>query len=1090
MRSTKTPAAAARTALPARLASLALVLCLALVCLCSAGAAEASDEPRRATLLNAGWRTMAGETGATDHEGFARPGHDDAAWLRVDVPHNWDGYEGAHRMLHGNRHGSAWYRREFAVSESERGRRVFLFFEGVGSYATVWVNGRPAGQHAGGRTTFTLDVTGLVNFGKANLLAVRADHPAGIEDLPWVCGGCSTKNGFSEGSQPLGIFRPVHLVTTGVVRVEPFGVHVWNDETATRDAAVVHVASELRNYDTAARTVTLETRVRDRTGRTAATLRTEQALAPGETATMRQDTPTLRDVELWSLEKPALYTLETTVSEGGRVLDRVETPFGIRVVEWPSPQAEPGGVFRLNGQPVFFNGTCEYEHLLGNSHAFGEEQIRTRARQVQAAGFNAFRDAHQPHNLRYQDYWDREGVLWWPQMVSAIWYDSPAFRENFKRLLRDWVRERRNSPSVILWGLANESWLPEDFAKECVQLIRELDPTSPSQRLVTVCNGGKGADWNVPQNWTGTYGGDPAKYASDVVRQRLVGEYGAWRSLGLHREDGLKHADIHSEDRFTALMEMKVRLAETVRDRTCGHFHWLLTTHENPGRKIGSTPGGPVGKMETQGADGWGELNGIGPANNKGLFTLWGEPTDAYYMFRANYAPANTDPMVAIAGHTWPDRWSEPGRKSGIVVYSNCDEVELFNDHKRESLGVRKRGARGTHFEWDDVDVRYNVLYAEGRVGGKVAATDAIVLKNLPAAPHRAELNGADLQLTAPAKGWNYLYRVNCGGPEFTDTHGHGWQADRDYAPGDVWGSLSWAAEYGNVPARFGSQRETFDAIAGTRDEALYQTFRYGREKLRYAFAVPDGDYRVELFFIEPWYGRGGGDCTGWRLFDVAVNGETKLRDLDLWREAGYARAFGKVVSAKARDGWLEVSFPRVASNQAIISAIAIATTDARAKVPEKAPPAPAFFRRMPIPSASSSHTAPDASSNTTPESVQGELLPAAKARLSGATLEGSRALLTTENASLTWDIFVGLGGAHEMQVRYVNDNATSLPVELKVVAPDGTLVDSKIWDLPPAKGADSSGPPGGLGFNAGTYTATLTLKRAGVLKVESLLVK
>jgi beta-galactosidase len=397
----------------------------------------------------------------------------------------------------------------------------------------------------------------------------------------------------------------------------------------------------------------------------------------------------------------------------------------------------------------------------------------------------------------------------------------------------------------------------------------------------------------------------------------------------------------------------------------------------------------------------------------------------------------------------------------------------------------RKRGACGTHFEWDDVEVRYNVLYAEGRVGGKVVATDALVLKNLPVAPHRAELNGADLQLTAPAKGWNYLYRVNCGGPEFTDTHGHRWQADRDYAPGGVWGSLSWAAEYGDVPARFGSQRETFDAIAGTPDEALFQTFRYGREKLRYAFAVPDGDYRIELFFIEPWYGRGGGDCTGWRLFDVAVNGETKLRDVDLWRETGHARALGKAVSAKARDGWLEISFPRVPSNQAVISAIAIATKDPRAKVPEKAPPAPAFGGRLPTPSANTANTAPEA----TPEVVQGELLPATRARLSGATQEGGQALLTTENASLTWDIFVGLGGAHEMQVRYVNDGAAPLPVELKVVAPDGTLIDSKTWDLPPTEGTGVSGPPGGLGFNAGTYTATLTLKRAGVLKIESLLV-
>lgn len=73
-------------------------------------------------------------------------------------------------------------------------------------------------------------------------------------------------------------------------------------------------------------------------------------------------------------------------------------------------------------------------------------------------------------------------------------------QEEFKTLLTDWVKERRNSPAVVLWGLENESTLPEDFAKECTELIRKLDPTASSQRKVTTCNGGKGTDWDVPQN--------------------------------------------------------------------------------------------------------------------------------------------------------------------------------------------------------------------------------------------------------------------------------------------------------------------------------------------------------------------------------------------------------------------------------------------------------------------------------------------------------------------------------------------------------------------------------------------------------------
>ena len=112
-----------------------------------------------------------------------------------------------------------------------------MYFEGVGSYATVWLNGKKVGYHAGGRTTFTIDVTNSIYLNnQPNLLAVRADHPAYIRDLPWVCGGCSDERGFSEGSQPMGIFRPVHLIVTNDIRVQPFGIHVWNDTTVSENS--------------------------------------------------------------------------------------------------------------------------------------------------------------------------------------------------------------------------------------------------------------------------------------------------------------------------------------------------------------------------------------------------------------------------------------------------------------------------------------------------------------------------------------------------------------------------------------------------------------------------------------------------------------------------------------------------------------------------------------------------------------------------------------------------------------------------------------------------------------------------------------
>ncbi|GAB3577634.1 malectin domain-containing carbohydrate-binding protein [Hymenobacter daeguensis] len=886
-----------------------------------------AQAPRTTIPLLENWRSTADDQNPQAHPNFERADFNDQTWQTVAVPHNWDAYEGYRRQRHGNRHGYAWYRKTFPTPAAPKAARYFLFFEGVGSYATVWLNGQKVGYHTGGRTTFTLDVTAALSpAGRPNVLAVRADHPANIQDLPWVCGGCSEERGFSEGSQPMGIFRPVSLIITNPVRVEPFGVHVWADSTVSAQAARLNVETELKNYGDKPQTLTLTSQLLDRQGRTVAATSTRQKLAAGAGTQLRQQLPELKLPHLWSLADPYLYRLVTRISARGKLLDELETPYGIRWVSWPIGRAAASQKqFLLNGKPVFINGIAEYEHLLGQSHAFSDAQIRTRVQLVKAAGFNAFRDAHQPHNLRYQANWDSLGVLWWPQLAAHIWYDTPAFRQNFKTLLTDWVKERRNSPSVVLWGLENESTLPADFARECSALIRKLDPTASRERKITTCNGGQGTDWDVPQNWTGTYGGDPAQYGADLARQVLVGEYGAWRTLDLHQSGPpVLNGGPFSEDRFAQLMELKVRLAEAAKDQTAGHFFWLLTSHDNPGR--------------VQGGEGLRELDRVGPVNYKGLLTPWEEPTDAFYMFRANYATRDKEPMVYLASHTWPDRWLAPGRQDSITVYSNCDEVELFNDVNAASLGRKTRaGGIGTHFQWDGVDINYNVLYAVGYVAGRAVATDYIVLHHLPKAPHFDKFLADAPPITQPQPGLNYLYRVNCGGPAYRDESGQTWQADQPRTDPKTWGSESWTQDFPGIAPFFASQRRTFDPIAGTRDWPLFQSFRYGREKLRYAFPVPDGEYRIELYFAEPWLGTGGGlDCTGWRLFDVAINGATVLPNLDIWKEAGHDHALKKTVQARVTGGQLVVSFPQIASGQALISAIAIATADASAR------PAPA----------------------------------------------------------------------------------------------------------------------------------------------------
>lgn len=992
---------------------------------------------------------------------------------QVAVPHNWDDYYGYRQLLHGNLHGTAHYERTF-MAEKRAGKRAFLHFEGVGTYATITLNGHDLGRHAAGRTVLSLDVTDALVDGE-NRLHVKAEHPELIADMPWICGGCSSEVGFSEGSQPLGIFRPVKLELTDEVRIEPFGVHVWNEA----DNRTLHIRTEVKNYGTKAEQVELVQNVMNANGNRVARLVEQVEVAAGETKIVAQQVA-IDGAELWSPERPYLYTLNSIVKRGAerRTVDDLSTSFGIRTFSWPCFRQDGDNRFYVNGKPTYINGTCEYEHQFGQSHAFSHAQVEARVKQMRNAGFNAFRDAHQPHHLDYQTYWDKYGVLFWTQLSAHVWYDTPEFRENFKTMLRRWVKERRNSPSVMLWGLQNESVLPRDFAEECVAIIREMDPTSATMRPVTTCNGGVGTDWNVVQNWSGTYGGDVFAYGEELARpeQLLNGEYGAWRTTGFHEEpQAFDPAGSWNENRMTQLMEIKVRLAEKNRDRLCGQFQWIYNSHDNPGRR--------------QPEEGYRKIDKVGPFNNKGLVTPWEEPNDIYYMYRANYVSPAKDPMVYLVSHTWADRFESGVRRVTIEAYSNCDSVLLYNDavdNPKLYLGRKRQNGVGTHFMWEHREVRYNVLRAVAYYGGKAVAEDLLVLNGLEQAPNFDRLYQEVTPIVKGAEGYNYLYRVNCGGDRYTDSFGQVWDTD------DVRYSRSWSADFEGLSPYLASQRVTYDPIRGTRDWKLFQSFRYGRHKLNYRFAVPDGKYRVELYFVEPWHGTGGGwgtDCEGLRLFDVAVNGRTVVDDLDIWAEKGHDAAMKVVVETEAKEGQLVIDFPEVKAGQAVISAIAIATTDREAKVAALEPSSWSWAAAERDVLAKTPKELLPEEPNTRP-TVTYE---AEQAKIEGKhridILRKREGVFFEQGAGrIEWTVQTGLAQVYAFRFKFVNFTGKQVPLRLQLIAPNGvTLRDQEVMLPDLGEKWRVLSTTSGTYINAGEYRIILSGEELEGLAFESL---
>lgn len=901
--------------------------------------------------------------------------------FRVNVPNNLDDYYGYRQLKHGNLHGTATYEKHFSVHK-QTGKRYFLQLEGVGTFATVKVNRKSYPKELVGRTSFMLDISDALREGD-NTLNIKVEHPAMQTNNPWPCGGCSSEWGFSEGSQPFGIFRPVSLIETDEVRVEPFGVHVWNNEVCDS----VFVDTEVKNYSDHEQTIEVISKLALSSGKTAFRRAGKITLKAGETQVVRHQAK-VSDAHLWGITDPYLYTLSSIIKREGKTIDDVATPFGIRSISWPvlrqkqaalrgdsAQMDKKDGRFYLNGSPVFINGTCDYEHLFGQSHAFSHEQIASRVKMMRQAGFNAFREAHQPHNLYYQQLLDEQGMLFWSQFSAHVWYDTSAFRKNFKRLLRRWIKERRNSPSVILWGIQNESVMPKDFTEECAAIIREMDPTAQTMRAITTCNGGEGSDWNVIQNWSGTYGGTADKYDQELKQpnQLLNGEYGAWRTLGfrssdaekLHAGDAKALSKAYTEDAFVSLLSKKAMLAESAKDSVCGHFQWLFVSHENPGR--------------VQPDEAYRRIDKVGPFNYKGLLTPWEQPTEGFYWYRNHYTKVQPDTLTPTAA-----------------------------DRNRDLL--------------------------------------------------------------KPAEGYTYLYRVNCGGDAVTDSYGSEWEQDDSvysHSWAERFGMNPFTASQGHITSRIHGLKSSSAASqhAAAPDAKLFQYFRWGRHALNYQFAVPDGEYRVELYFAEPWLGKHEGtgiDCEGERIFDVAINDSVVVDDLDLWAEAGFAGACKKMVDVKVKGGLLTISFPEVKVGEAIISAIAIA---AKGEIGDAEKWNTAFKGSKPASGMSKTYWA-DLDKDVV-EKYPKELLPQDNEVFPAVRYKSKTS---------TWTINPGVAREYMLRFRYKNTTGEQQVGRLKIVDSKGIVLLDRDMTFPETPNKFKTiGTTTDSQINAGTYQIILS---------------
>lgn len=656
----------------------------------------------------------------------ADPALVDADWQQVTVPHDWaiagpflvEGPHGGMGRLES--WGVGWYRRELEIPAEDAGRSVHLEVDGAMSYASVWLNGALVGGWPYGYNGWRLDLTPHVVPGGRNLLAIRLDNPP--RSARWYPGG--------------GLFRDVWLVRTEPVAVAHWGTRITTPEVSEQ-VALVEVEVTVENAAAAATagstgaasaevvaTTELVGLAEDGEPYGPPVARTEPVrldIAPGGSATATASARIERPA-LWGpppTQHPHRYLAITTLRRGEEIVDRYETRFGVRRIEF-----DPDRGLHVNGEAIRIQGVNNHHDLGALGAAFNERAAERQLEILQEMGVNALRTAHNPPAPELLDLTDRMGILVLDEVFDS-WYARKTDLD-FHLIFEDWheadlramIRRDRHHPSVILWGIGNEvgeQYTEEEGALVARRLVEISHQEDPSRLTTTAMNYAK-PHMPLPAEVDVigiNYQGEGIRQEPEfegTERIRTPPQYGPFREafprtpiLGAETASALS-------TRGAYLFPVAAGQSGPARDgRGADDAACTVSAYELHAVDFGSTADTVFASLERHpfvagefvwtGFDYLGEPTPYYSARSSytGIVDLAGFPKDRYWLYRAHWRPE------VPAAHLLP-HWTWPGRHGEITpvhVFTSGDEAELFVNGV--SQGLQRKQPGQFRLRWDEV---------------------------------------------------------------------------------------------------------------------------------------------------------------------------------------------------------------------------------------------------------------------------------------------------------------------------------------------------------------------------------------------------
>ena len=361
------------------------------------------------------------------------------------------------------------YRRHLLIPKDWQGKQILLTFEGAAHDSTVFCNGKKVGEHHCGYTAFTVDLTDNVLYGQDNLLCVRLDSRENLNVPPF---------GYVIDYMTYGgIYRDVRLEVKEKVSLSDIFVHTAIDFRSSPVTAQITSEITLTESDD---NVTIRQYYMPKSTAAAQEswrLLCEQTVSTDVSCDKEFSlTATITAPLLWDTEEATLYILKTQLYQDNTLLDETETTFGIREAVFKKDG------FYLNGRRLRIRGLNRHQSFPYVGYAMPKSMQRLDADLLKKElGLNAVRTSHYPQSHYFLERCDELGLLVFTEFPGWQHIGDDSWKAQAVANAEDMIRQYRNHPSIILWGIRiNESPDDDAFYEKTNAVAHKLDPSRPT----------------------------------------------------------------------------------------------------------------------------------------------------------------------------------------------------------------------------------------------------------------------------------------------------------------------------------------------------------------------------------------------------------------------------------------------------------------------------------------------------------------------------------------------------------------------------------------------------------------------------------